>query len=148
MMSSFMIHVLNFNIFPRFLFINTPCKHCLVPLVPAAIPDGEKVPSIGTSTRSFTLYMVGGRIKFFRHDKLLFWPLTSVSFLERSCHYRSSSLLCHQTFRFHCYVHVYPISLNLRRSSNVHGCVKREHRNICAVFSSSSPHAHVVPPLK
>ena len=59
-----------------------------------------------------------------------------------------SSSSCHQTFRFHCSVHLYPISLNLRRSSNVHGCVKREHCNICAVFSSSSPHAHVVSPLQ
>ena len=57
---------------------------------------------------------------------------------------RSSTSSCHQTFRFHCSVHGYPISLNLRRSSNVQGCVKREHRNICSVFSSSSPHAHVV----
>ena len=55
---------------------------------------------------------------------------------------------CHQTICFHCSVHLYPISLNLRRSSNVHGCVKREHRNICAVFSSSSPNAHVVSPMK
>ena len=39
-------------------------------------------------------------------------------------------------------------TLCLRRSSNVQGCIKREHRNICAVFSSSSPHAHVVSPLK
>ena len=64
-----------------------------------------------------------------------------VLFLDR---YRvtpqSSSSLCHQTVCFRCYVHLYPISLNLRRSSNVQGCVKREHRNICAVFSSSSPH--------
>ena len=60
----------------------------------------------------------------------------------------SSSSSCYQTFSFHCSVHWYPISLNLRRSSNVQGCVKREHRNICAVFYSSSPHAHVVSPLK
>ena len=39
-------------------------------------------------------------------------------------------------------------SLNLRRSCNVQGCVKIEHRNIWAIFSSSSPHAHVVSPLK
>ena len=59
-----------------------------------------------------------------------------------------SSSSCHQNFRFHCSVHVYPISLNLRRSSNVQGCIKREHCNICGVFSSSSPHAYVVSPLK
>ena len=59
-----------------------------------------------------------------------------------------SSSSCHQTFRFHWAVHWYPtISLNFR-SFNVHGYVKREHRNICTVFSSSSPHAHIVSPLK
>ena len=55
---------------------------------------------------------------------------------------------CQQTFLFNYYVHLYPISLNFRRSSMVQRCVKREHRNICAVFSTSSPHAHVVSPLK
>ena len=60
----------------------------------------------------------------------------------------SSSSSWHQTFRCHCYVHWYPISLNFRRSSNVKGCVKREHRNICAVFSASITHTHVVSPLK
>ena len=60
----------------------------------------------------------------------------------------SSSSSCHQTFRFHCSVHLYPISLNFRMSSKVQGCVKIEHRNIYAVLSASSPHAHVVYPLK
>ena len=36
----------------------------------------------------------------------------------------------HQTFRFHCSVHLYHMSLNFRRSSNVQGCNKREHRNM------------------
>ena len=63
--------------------------------------------------------------------------------LDCSYFFHSSSL-CHQTFRFHCSVHLYPISLNLRRPSKVQGCVKREHRNICAMFSASSPHVQVV----
>ena len=46
----------------------------------------------------------------------------------------SSSSSCHQTFRFHCSVHLYPISLNFRRLSNVHGCVKREHRTYAPYF--------------
>ena len=45
---------------------------------------------------------------------------------------QSSSSSCPQTFCFH-YVHLYPISLNLRRLSKVQGCVKREHRNISTV---------------
>ena len=52
-----------------------------------------------------------------------------------------------QTFRIHS-EYLYSISLNLRRSSKVQGRVKREHCNICAVFSASRPHAHVVSPLK
>ena len=35
---------------------------------------------------------------------------------------------------FHCSVHLYPISLNFRRSSKVQGCIKRDYWNICAVF--------------
>ena len=36
----------------------------------------------------------------------------------------------------------------LRRSSKVQECEKRKHRSKCAVFSATSPHTHVVSPLK
>ena len=42
----------------------------------------------------------------------------------------------------------YPVSLSIRRSSKVHGCDKREHCKLCAVFSVTALHAHVVSPLK
>ena len=54
---------------------------------------------------------------------------------------------CHQIFRIHCSVHSYHISFSYM-SSKVQGCGKREHRNMCAVLSAFSPHAHVVSPLK
>ena len=53
----------------------------------------------------------------------LFWlkPVVMVLFMLR---FQSSSSSCHQTYRFSCSVHLYHISLNFIRSSNVHGCVK------------------------
>ena len=49
-----------------------------------------------------------------------------------------STLLISASYR----VFVYGIYLKSRQ-----GWDKREHRNICAVFSAASPHAHVVSPL-
>ena len=47
-----------------------------------------------------------------------------------------------------CTTYRHPISLNFRRSSMVHGCVKREHCNICDMFYVSGAHTHIVSPLK
>ena len=73
-------------------------------------------------------------IQFAQSPRL--WRTNHVQAVSVWCLQSSS---CHQTFRFHCSVHLYPISLTLRRLLNVQECVTREHRNTCAVFSSSSP---------
>ena len=55
---------------------------------------------------------------------------------------------CHQTIFFYRSVHAWAVSLNSRRSSKVQGCARSEHCNMWAVLSASSPHSHVVSPLK
>ena len=51
---------------------------------------------------------------------------------------------CHQTIFFHFSTHSFAVSLNFRRSSKVQGRVRREHCNMCAVFSVASPHKPVL----
>ena len=51
---------------------------------------------------------------------------------------------CDETFFFNCSAHLFPISLNFRRSFKVQGCDKGEHCNMCAVFSAAGSHAHVI----
>ena len=55
---------------------------------------------------------------------------------------------CHQTVVFHLSTQDFAVSLNFERSSKVHGCERRVHCSMCAVFSVARPHTHAVSPSK
>ena len=55
---------------------------------------------------------------------------------------------CHHTIFFQRSVHAWAVSLNFRRSSKVQGCARSEHCNMWDVLSTTSPHSHIVSPLK